>query len=466
MIKIATIKDFTVLRPTVAIVIFCCFFTLPSFCPSLATPKTNTPRTLLHLSFALCLLFPPRFIYSLITSKLRFSQVSVIPSVCHPKRLSSLGSSSDDSCIMSSIMLSKLLGKRKASTNLKCDGLRPEPCALCKAMGKSAVDCREVPEEQVELAEQTLRKVRARTIGWQIDVVALDKAIRRYDPRPAKSPSYTGSSSPSSRSSSDLSFVTGSGSSCGRSCGSSWDLACDLDWVPGSGSSSDSDSDSSSGSSCGLDAENPTVAAQQSSRGLSTSSDNPVTSEPTTSCMQPLSYGELIGSHDTSFDPELAPLIVSTVPSESSYAKDGDLIGAPIWRSPEAQLRLSWDTSTDIWSFGALLTTLLYGDNFFIFKPDVPADDDQYELAILQKQCEFFGPFPLTYRELCSPETLNILVHVMQSIPPEKKKPFTQITEWEISADDKEFVLKIMKLDPRDRPSAAELLQDKWFHGA
>lgn len=108
---------------------------------------------------------------------------------------------------------------------------------------------------------------------------------------------------------------------------------------------------------------------------------------------------------------------------------------------------------------------MLYGDNFFIFKPDVPADDDQYELAILQRQCEFFGPFPLTYREFCSPETLNILVRVMQGIPPEKQKPFARITEKEISADDKEFILKIMKLDPRDRPSAAELLQDKWFHG-
>lgn len=45
----------------------------------------------------------------------------------------------------------------------------------------------------------------------------------------------------------------------------------------------------------------------------------------------------------------------STVYSESAYAKDGDLIGAPIWRSPEAQLRISWGTSTDIWSFGALV---------------------------------------------------------------------------------------------------------------
>jgi serine/threonine protein kinase len=45
----------------------------------------------------------------------------------------------------------------------------------------------------------------------------------------------------------------------------------------------------------------------------------------------------------------------STVSSDSAYAKDGDLIGAPIWRSPEAQLRIGWGTPTDIWSFGTLV---------------------------------------------------------------------------------------------------------------
>lgn len=45
----------------------------------------------------------------------------------------------------------------------------------------------------------------------------------------------------------------------------------------------------------------------------------------------------------------------TTVPENCAYAKDGDLIGASIWRSPEAQLRIRWDTSTDIWSLGTLV---------------------------------------------------------------------------------------------------------------
>jgi serine/threonine protein kinase len=110
-----------------------------------------------------------------------------------------------------------------------------------------------------------------------------------------------------------------------------------------------------------------------------------------------------------------------------------------------------------------LLLTLLYGGNFFLFKPEVPAEHEDYDLKILQRQCEFFGPFPVTYPEICPREILNFLAYIMQNIPPEKKKPFGRISEKEVSKEDKEFILRIMKLDPRDRPSAAELLQDKWF---
>lgn len=38
----------------------------------------------------------------------------------------------------------------------------------------------------------------------------------------------------------------------------------------------------------------------------------------------------------------------STVPMGSSYAKGGDPIGIPIFRSPEAQLQMCWGTTTGI----------------------------------------------------------------------------------------------------------------------
>lgn len=46
----------------------------------------------------------------------------------------------------------------------------------------------------------------------------------------------------------------------------------------------------------------------------------------------------------------------STVREDSEYAKEGFPIGTPIFRSPEAALRLPWDRATDIWSFGTTVS--------------------------------------------------------------------------------------------------------------
>ena len=111
----------------------------------------------------------------------------------------------------------------------------------------------------------------------------------------------------------------------------------------------------------------------------------------------------------------------------------------------------------------AQIISLIWGDNFFIFKPDVPADHEDYEVNILMKQNQFFGPFPVSYREIVDNETLEVLIYIMDGVPVELMKPFKRIAEREISKEDKAFLLKIMKLDPRDRPTAKELLEDEWF---
>ncbi|OGM48357.1 hypothetical protein ABOM_003420 [Aspergillus bombycis] len=151
----------------------------------------------------------------------------------------------------------------------------------------------------------------------------------------------------------------------------------------------------------------------------------------------------------------------STVHMNSPYAQDGDAIGTPILRSPEAQLQMRWGTATDIWSFG--LISLIYGEGFHIFKPDVSADDDEYELKILMKHHRCFGPFPASYEEIADGDRIAVLIWIMQNSPPETLRPFRLTSAREICHGDKEFVLKIMKLDPRDRPTARALLEDDWF---
>lgn len=154
----------------------------------------------------------------------------------------------------------------------------------------------------------------------------------------------------------------------------------------------------------------------------------------------------------------------STVHVDSIHAQRGDPIGTPIFRSPEAHLQMKWGTATDIWSFGATLISLLYGSGFHIFKPDVPPDHDEYDVKILLKHHRCFGPFPESYEQIADQQRLAVLAWVMQNSPPETLRPFHLTTTEEICQDDKNIVLRIMRLDPRDRPSARQLLEDQWFN--
>ena len=56
-----------------------------------------------------------------------------------------------------------------------------------------------------------------------------------------------------------------------------------------------------------------------------------------------------------------------------------------------------------------------------------------------------------------------IIQYLFDKIPRSEMKPFNQISKREVSRQDKEFICKMMKIDPRERPTAKELLQDDWF---
>lgn len=109
---------------------------------------------------------------------------------------------------------------------------------------------------------------------------------------------------------------------------------------------------------------------------------------------------------------------------------------------------------------------LIYGGDFHIqAPPGTPFGSDEYELKILERQFKLFGPFPAKYQELVqnNENIQTIVIHLYDSIPQNDRNLFSRISQKEMSIRDKEFVGKIMKLDPRDRPTARELLQDNWF---
>lgn len=150
---------------------------------------------------------------------------------------------------------------------------------------------------------------------------------------------------------------------------------------------------------------------------------------------------------------------------ESEWAKSATPIGAPMWSSPEVLMEIPWNTATDIWSFGTLLISMIFGGDFNIFRPKTARyGDEDYNVEVVQSQFRYFGPFPSKIREIVNDETFQSVLYLMHLNPPEKMTPFSLVTEREVIKEDKEFILKIMKMDWRDRPTAKELLEDEWFH--
>jgi serine/threonine protein kinase len=113
--------------------------------------------------------------------------------------------------------------------------------------------------------------------------------------------------------------------------------------------------------------------------------------------------------------------------------------------------------------FHSKLISLIYGNDFHIFDPEVPVDHDDFDAKILVKHHQIFGPFPSSYQEIADEECLGIMTMIMEQCSPDTMSPFALTDPKEVSDADKTFLLRIMKLDPRDRPTAQELLQDEWF---
>ncbi|KAK1767970.1 kinase-like domain-containing protein [Phialemonium atrogriseum] len=126
----------------------------------------------------------------------------------------------------------------------------------------------------------------------------------------------------------------------------------------------------------------------------------------------------------------------STYPQDSEWAKTGTVIGAPLWNSPEVLMETPWNTATDIWSFGTVSISLIYGGDFNIFR-----------LEVVMSQYRYFGSFPPKYGEIINDETRQSILSLIDLVKPEMMTPFRFVTEREVNKEDKEFILKIMKMD-------------------
>lgn len=73
-----------------------------------------------------------------------------------------------------------------------------------------------------------------------------------------------------------------------------------------------------------------------------------------------------------------------------------------------------------------------------------------------------FGPFLPKIADIIDQDTFAIIHFITQQGPP--AKPLERWTTEQIpAADINAFLRRVLKLDPRDRPTVEEILQDEWF---
>ena len=100
----------------------------------------------------------------------------------------------------------------------------------------------------------------------------------------------------------------------------------------------------------------------------------------------------------------------------------------------------------------------------FFSPPDMDKKEETYLVHVLALQCAFFGPLPDKYVELAVDLTAEHL-HSIEALVVQRGgrlKHRRTLSHW-LNKETIDFLDDIMKLDPRDRPSAQELLQHQWL---
>jgi hypothetical protein len=89
----------------------------------------------------------------------------------------------------------------------------------------------------------------------------------------------------------------------------------------------------------------------------------------------------------------------------------------------------------------------LFFSNYHLFNPRVAVDDSNYERLVLERMHIFFGPFPFTYKQLASTETILYLTEIMNKSS--QRNPFSMWKDKEFLEDDKLFLAKLVTRSPR-----------------
>lgn len=103
------------------------------------------------------------------------------------------------------------------------------------------------------------------------------------------------------------------------------------------------------------------------------------------------------------------------------------------------------------------LVVFAYGE----LDEEVPA-----EVEVLSNQISYFGPVPKGLLELMGDSVwAQVLLTLNNGF--DKDYPARPFHLWKnvkgLEPSDRDFFLRVMKLDPEERPTAEKLLEDPWF---
>ncbi|KAL1852247.1 hypothetical protein Plec18167_006060 [Paecilomyces lecythidis] len=119
------------------------------------------------------------------------------------------------------------------------------------------------------------------------------------------------------------------------------------------------------------------------------------------------------------------------------------------------------------------ITTLLRGPEHHIFHPsfNISPSDETYPFHVLIKQIKEFGAFPSRYStDPVDAERMSVMNyiqnHMLRIKLAEAWNPVVEedeASELGMTGEDREFIGKILKMDPSERPTAQELLKERWL---
>ncbi|KAI0720711.1 kinase-like domain-containing protein [Cerioporus squamosus] len=152
--------------------------------------------------------------------------------------------------------------------------------------------------------------------------------------------------------------------------------------------------------------------------------------------------------------------------------EDVKIATPPLLRPPELLLGHSWSTPIDIWAVGCMVFECLTGASLFQVERTPKLDETDIHLG---RMAEHLGTFPAAFLDKCSKraeyfDETGTLLRVPDPLgtgPLESWfRNFAHVREKMSDADVKTtcaFMRRCLAIDPAQRATAAELLEDRWF---